>query len=79
MLTGWLVLCSGFLPRFVGILLGLAGLGYFAQSFGTILAPAYADTWAMVVLVLAIPGELLFAVWLLTQGVDDDRWTAAAG
>ena len=76
--TGWLVHRSGFLPRFAGILLGLAGLGYFIQSFGTILAPALGDTFAVVVLVLAIPGELVFAVWLLTKGVDEDRWTAAA-
>jgi hypothetical protein len=78
-LTGWLVHRSGFLPRFAGILLGLAGLGYLVQSFGTILAPALTDTWAMVVLVLAIPGELVFAVWLLAKGVDEDRWSAAVG
>jgi hypothetical protein len=77
-LTGWLVHRSGFLPRFAGILLGLAGLGYLVQSFGTILAPALTDTWALVVLVLAIPGELVFAVWLLAKGVNEDRWVAAA-
>ncbi len=77
-LTGWLVLRSGFLPRVAGVLLALAGFGYVLQSFGTILAPSLTDTWAMVVLVLAIPGELVFAVWLLAKGVDEDRWVAAA-
>ena len=77
-LTGWLVLRSGFLPRVIGVLLGLAGVGYLVQSFGTILAPGLADTWEMVVLVLAIPGELVFAVWLLAKGVDEDRWASAA-
>ncbi len=33
-LTGWLVHRSSFLPRLVGILLALAGVGYFVQSFG---------------------------------------------
>jgi hypothetical protein len=78
LLTGWLVHRSGFLPRITGILLALAGVGYLAQSFGTFLAPGLADTWELVVLVLAVPGELVFAVWLLVKGIDNDRWTAAA-
>jgi hypothetical protein len=77
-LTGWLVNRSGFLPRLPGILLVLAGVGYFVQSFGTFLAPDLTDTWALVVLVLAIPGELVFALWLVIKGVDEDKWSAAA-
>jgi hypothetical protein len=77
-LTGWLVHRSGFLPRLVGILLALAGVGYIVQSFGTFLAPGLTDTWALIVLVLAIPGELVFALWLLIKGVDEDKWPAAA-
>ncbi|MBD8870599.1 DUF4386 domain-containing protein [Nocardioides donggukensis] len=78
LLTGWLVHRSGFLPRFTGILLALAGVGYLVQSFGTFLAPDLADTWQLVVLVLAVPGELIFALWLLTRGVDHVNWSAAA-
>ncbi|WP_062530112.1 DUF4386 domain-containing protein [Demequina rhizosphaerae] len=78
LLTGWLVARSGFLPRVVGILLALAGAGYLLQSFGTFLAPGLADTWELVVIVLAIPGELVFALWLLIKGVDQDAWRAAA-
>ena len=78
LLTGWLVHRSGFLPRFTGVLLALAGAGYLLQSFGTFVAPAMAGTWELVVLVLAVPGELVFAVWLLAKGVDHERWTAAA-
>jgi hypothetical protein len=77
-ITGWLVHRSGFLPRLPGILLALAGVGYFVQSFGTFLAPGLADTWALVVLVLAIPGELVFALWLLIKGVNQEAWTASA-
>ncbi len=78
LLTGWLVHRSGFLPRVIGILLALAGAGYLVQSFGTFLAPGMTDVWATVVLVLAIPGELVFALWLLAKGVDRDDWAAAA-
>jgi hypothetical protein len=48
------------------------------QSFGTFLVPDLTDTWALIVLVLAIPGELFFALWLLIKGVDEDKWSAAA-
>ncbi len=78
-LTGWLVYRSGFFPKVSGVLLALAGVGYFAQSFGTLLAPGLTDTWALVVLVLAIPGELVFALWLLIKGADTGQWIAAGG
>lgn len=77
-LTGWLVYRSGFIPRLPGVLLMLAGLGYFAQSYGTIVAPGLTDVLSVVVMVLAVPGELVFAVWLLVKGVDEDAWLARA-
>lgn len=78
MLTGWLVYRSGFFPRIPGVLLALAGSGYLAQSYGTIVAPGLTDVLSTVVLVLAVPGELVFALWLLIKGVDEDKWRAAA-
>lgn len=77
-LTGWLVYRSGFFPKTPGVLLILAGFGYFAQSYGTIVAPGAADLLTNVVLVLAIPGELVFALWLLIKGVDEDKWQQRA-
>ncbi|MGC2240764.1 MAG: DUF4386 domain-containing protein [Acidimicrobiia bacterium] len=77
-LTGWLVYRSGFFPKIPGVLLILAGFGYFAQSFGTIVAPGAADMLTNVVLVLALPGELVFALWLLVKGVDEDKWQQRA-
>jgi len=77
-LTGWLVYRSGFFPKIPGVLLVLAGIGYFVQSFGTIVAPGAADLLETVVIVLAIPGELVFALWLLIKGVDEDKWQKRA-
>ena len=77
-LTGWLVYRSGFFPKIPGVLLALAGIGYLAQSYGTIVAPGLTDALSTVVLVVAIPGELVFALWLLIKGVDEDKWQAAA-
>lgn len=73
-LTGWLVYRSGFIPKIPGILLVLAGIGYFAQSFGVLIAPDIAGVMDTVVLVLAVPGELVIALWLLIKGVDVDKW-----
>ncbi len=78
LLLGWLVARSGFLPRFVGALLALAGIGYLAQSLGTLAVPGLAGPLSTAVLVLAIPGELVFAVWLLVKGVDVEAWRRRA-
>jgi hypothetical protein len=78
LLLGYLVYRSGFWPRFLGILLLLASLGYLVQSYGHILAPQYDGLLATVVLVMTIPGELAFTLWLLIKGVDVERWEERA-
>lgn len=76
-LLGWLVYKSGFFPRILGVLLALAGTGYFVESFGKILTPDLGDLLSTVVLVLAIPGELVFALWLVIKRVDEEKWHEA--
>lgn len=73
-LLGYLVFASQFLPRWLGVLLAIAGAGYLAQSCGTILLPSAKDTLETVVVVLAVPGELAFTLWLLIKGVDARLW-----
>lgn len=65
---GWLVLQSGFLPRFLGWLLlldGIAVLVWFVQAF---LAPGYPEisypSWAV-----GFIAEVGFALWLVVKGV----------
>lgn len=77
-LLGWLVWHSNFLPRLIGMLLLLAGGGYLAQSFAVLVAPGLAGPLDLVVLVLAVPGELAIAGWLLVRGVDADAWARRA-
>jgi hypothetical protein len=77
-ILGWLVHRSGFLPMWLGWLLGLASIGYLAEGFGAIAAPGSGDFLAALVLVLAIPGELAFTGWLLFKGVDGDGWQRRA-
>lgn len=77
-ILGWLVVRSGFMPRLIGWLLAAASVGYLADSFGAIVAPGSADLLATVVLVLSIPGELAFTVWLVWKGVDAAAWRERA-
>lgn len=71
---GYLVHRSGFLPRFLGILLVVSALGYLANSFAVFLVPDLAETMATVVIVAALIGELPLTLWLLIRGVNADRW-----
>lgn len=64
---GMLVIRSGFIPRVLGYLLMIAGVGYLASAFTTLVVPQYAP----LVNKLALPlefGELPIIVWLLIWG-----------
>jgi len=78
LLLGYLVYNSGFWSRILGILLLIASLGYLAQSYGHLLMPQYDDLLAIVVVVLAVPSELAFTVWLLWKGIDVEKWEKRA-
>lgn len=64
---GYLVIRSGFLPRILGFLLVLGGLGYVGQVFWQVLLPekGFPDS----VLLLAAVGEIGTCLWLLVMGV----------
>lgn len=78
LLLGYLVYQSGFWPRILGILLVLGSLGYLAQSYGYLLTPQYNDLLATIVVMLSVPGELAFTVWLLWKGVNVEQWEERA-
>jgi hypothetical protein len=77
-LLGYLVFKSGFFPRILGVLLVIAALGYFVDSFGILLFPDYAGIIAQVVPAALIIGELSFTFWLLVKGVDAKEWKRRA-
>jgi Domain of unknown function (DUF4386) len=80
---GLLVYRSRFLPRFLGVWLGLAGVGWVILSLTGIMLPEYqdrVDTYSQP----AIIGEIVFMLWLLIMGgkppeVDAGATAAAAG
>jgi hypothetical protein len=63
-----LVLRSGFIPRVLGVLLMVAGIGYLASSATSLVLPGYADVVGQFVAVLYF-GELPFIFWLLIWGI----------
>ena len=78
LLLGYLVYRSHFMPSILGILLIIGGIGYLAQSYGHLLVPQYDELLSTVVIVLSIPGELAFTVWLLWKGVNVEQWEERA-
>ena len=74
-LRGYLIFRSGYLPRFLGILMTLAGLGFIMRNVLLILAPAYASGS---LLLLMVPGGLALTAWLLVKGVNVERWREQA-
>ena len=73
LLRGWLVFKSGFLPRFLGVLSMVAGLGWL-----TFLWPPLGSQAFIGVALFAIAGVIATTGWLFIRGVDDVKWRARA-
>ncbi len=71
---GYLILKSGLLPRVLGGLLILGGLGYIVDVFGSLLVPGYAGSLLpSIVTRPAALGEIGTCLWLLVVGVRSQR------
>ena len=75
-LRGYLVFQSGYLPKFLGILLVLSGAGFVIKNFLLVLAPAYAYDYFLLPTPITV---LALIVWLLVKGVDVGKWHEKAG
>jgi hypothetical protein len=72
-LQGWLIYRSGFLPRFLGVISIVGGLGWL-----TYLWPPLGSRTFVFVALFAIVGVFLTTGWLLIRGVDDATWRERA-
>ncbi len=73
LIQGWLVFKSGFLPRFLGVLSMISGLGWL-----TYLWPPLGSQAFIGVALFAIAGVIATTAWLFIRGVDDEKWRARA-
>jgi hypothetical protein len=73
LLQGWLIYKSGFLPRWLGVIGMIGGLGWL-----TFLSPPLGMKLFIYVALYALIGVLITVGWLLTVGVDEQRWRQRA-
>ena len=72
---GVVIFRSRFLPRLIGVLYGIAGLCYLANSFVYLMAPSLSSP---AILAPCLLGEGALALWMLIVGVNETRWRAVA-
>lgn len=73
-LTGYLVFRSTFLPRILGVLLVLEGVGWM-----TFLSPSLGRFLLPVIFITIVLAELPLMLWLLVKGVNVRKWKEQAG
>jgi hypothetical protein len=73
LLIGYLIFKSTFLPRILGVLMAIAGLGWL-----TYLSPPVAKPLSPYNLALGILGQESLMLWLLVMGVEEQRWKEQA-
>ncbi|MDQ3506546.1 MAG: DUF4386 domain-containing protein [Actinomycetota bacterium] len=71
---GYLIFKSGFLPRFLGVLLIIAGSGYLADFILFFLFPGV----DVRVSEFTFVGEVALLLWLLIRGVNVEKWEKRA-
>lgn len=72
-LQGWLVFKSTFLPRWLGVIGMIAGIGWLAW-----LSPSLGEQTFLYVALVGILGSLAIIFWLIVFGVDELRWRERA-
>lgn len=70
---GRLVFVSGYLPRWLGALLAIAGISMATGMIANIVTPAHASPFYLLPTILVM---LVLAIWLLVRGADESRWKA---
>lgn len=70
-LRGYLIYRSGYFPKFLGVLLLIAGIGFIVKDFLAVLAPAYASDALLLPMFLSL---LCLMLWFLFKGIDAQAW-----
>jgi len=73
LLIGWLILRSTFMPKAIGVLMVIAGVGWLTFN-----APVAASHLQPYIVLPGFVGELSLTLWLLIKGIDEQRWLTQA-
>ena len=76
---GYLIFKSGYLPKTLGVLIEIAGVGYISNGFATILFPAFSNIVFFAIILPVIIGETSLSLWLLIKGVNVSKWNELVG
>jgi Domain of unknown function (DUF4386) len=79
LVEGYLLYQSRYFPRFIGVLMQIAGLCYLIACFADLLTPSLAELISPAILLPPLLGELAYCLWLLIKGVDVDKWNERTG
>jgi len=74
---GLLVIRSGFIAKWIGYLLMVAGFGYVASTAVHFLMPVYGSIIAPYTTIAGTMAELAAILWLLIKGVRDSKAESA--
>lgn len=74
LIIGYLIFKSVYLPKFLGVLMAIAGVCYLTLIFSMVLAPSVAAKLSPSILLPVFIGELSFSLWLIVKGVNVAEW-----
>jgi hypothetical protein len=73
-LEGYMIYTSRFFPRWIGILMQIAGFCYLINSLALLLAPGIAKIIFPAILVPCFVAELSFSLWMIVRGINIEQW-----
>lgn len=79
LIAGYLISRSSFLPRVLGFLLTIGGVGYIANILASFLPHEVATQFFPYIMWPAGVAELGLTAWLIVIGVNSAKWQAQAG
>jgi len=72
-IRGYLIYRSQYFPKWLGVLLCIAGVSFASKTYTFVLAPAYSSDFLLAPMFVSL---LAMIVWFLTKGVDVEKWDA---
>ena len=75
LIIGYTIFKSAIVPRFLGILYAISGLGYLINSFIMFLSKGFSNPLFVYLAIPIFIGELSFCLWLLIMGVNESEKT----